>query len=187
MAHPHSIWVAWVLAFLQWGIDQNIALSTIKGQVSALAVIFQQPLAAHSLICNFIQGVPDVALPVLLLMPPLNVNLSLSVLQKLSFESIPGIPLPTLSQKVAYLAAMTSAQGVSELAALYCKPPYLVIHKDWVVLCPSLSFLPKMVSAFHLHENIVLPSLCPRLLYPKEVQLPSDLGVFIRYGPVLEI
>lgn len=42
-----------------------------------------------------------------------------------------------------------------------CKDPFLVLHKDKKFLRPLASFLPKMVSFFHLNQNIVLPSLCP--------------------------
>lgn len=53
--------------------------------------------------------------------------------------------------------AITSAWRVSLLAALSCKSPYLVLHKDKAVLRPHPLFLPKVVSAFHLNEDIVLP------------------------------
>lgn len=97
----------------------------------------------------------------------------LSVLQKPPFEYIREIPLLTLSQKVVFLVAITSARRVSELAALSCKSPYLVLHKDKAVLRPQTSFLPKVVLAFHLNEDIVLPSLCPKPTHPKEVALHS--------------
>lgn len=48
--------------------------------------------------------------PVRYLLPPWDLNLVLSVLHKLPFENIWEIPLPTLSQKVAFLVAITSAR-----------------------------------------------------------------------------
>lgn len=80
--HPRSFSVARILAFLQQGVEQKLALSTIKGQVSALAVFFQRPLATHSLVRTFIQGVRHVAPPVRSLLPSWDLNLVLSVLQK---------------------------------------------------------------------------------------------------------
>ena len=68
-----------ILAFLQLGVEMKLALSTIKGQVSALSVLFQRPLATHSLVRGFIQGVTWLNPPV---KPPLNpwdLNLVLSV------------------------------------------------------------------------------------------------------------
>lgn len=85
----------------------------------------------------------------------------LSVLQKPPFENNWEIPLLTLLLKVNFImsVAFNSAPRVSELAAFSCTP-YLVVHKDEVVLRPCPSFLPKVVSDFHLNEDIVLPSLC---------------------------
>lgn len=119
------------------------------------------------------QGVQHVVPPVRPPLPPWDLNLVLSPLQKPLFENIREIPLLTLSQKVVFLVAITSARRVSELVALFCKSPYLIIHRDKVVLRPQPSFLPKVVSAFHLNEDIVLPSLCPKPTHPKEVALHS--------------
>ena len=69
--------------------------------------------------------------------------------------------------------AIASVRRVSELVTLSCKAPYLVIHEDKVVLWPQPSFLPKVVSAFQINEDIVLPSLCPRPKNPKEATLHS--------------
>ncbi|CAJ0916307.1 unnamed protein product, partial [Ranitomeya imitator] len=44
--------------------------------------------------------------------------------------------------EVAFLVAITSIWRVSELAALSCRPPFLVLHQDKVVLRPPPSFLP---------------------------------------------
>lgn len=70
-----------------------------------------------------------------------------------------------------FLVAITSARRVLELAALSCHVPYLVIHEDKVVLRPCPLFLPKVVSDFHIKEDIVLPSLCPRPQHPREFAL----------------
>ena len=58
--------------------------------------------------------------------------------------------------------AMASARRVSELAALSCKEPYLILHKDSVILRPQPSFLPKVISSFHLNQDLVLPSFFPK-------------------------
>ncbi|CAJ0933078.1 unnamed protein product [Ranitomeya imitator] len=71
----------------------------------------------------------------------------------------------------AFLVAITSIRGVSELAALSCRPPFLVIRQDKVVFRPPPSFLPKVVSTFHLNEDIVLPSFCSAPTHPLERSL----------------
>ena len=135
----------------------KLALSTIKEQILALSVFFQRPLASHSLVRAFIQGVVKINLPVKSPLCPLDLNLVLSVLQKKPVEPIRHIHLIILSKKLAFLIAISSARRVSELAALSCKEPYLICHKDKIVLRPHPTFLPKVVSAFHLNQDIVLP------------------------------
>ena len=66
------------------------------------------------------------------------------------------------------MVAMASARRVSELAALSCGEPYLILHKDRVVLRPHPSFLPKVVSSFHLNQDLILPSFFPRPTSRKE-------------------
>lgn len=56
------------------------------------------------------------------------------------------------------LVVITSVSNVSELAALSCMEPFLVLHRDKVVLGPKPSFLPKVVYPFHLNGDIVFPS-----------------------------
>ena len=144
--HSRTCVVYRILLSLQQGVVQALALRTVRSQISALAVYFQRPLAAHSLIRTFVQGIRHVAPPVRPPLPSWDLNLVLSALQRAPFEDIREIPLLTLSQKVVFLVAITSIRRVSELAALSCKAPYLVIHQDKAVLRPQPSFLPKVVS-----------------------------------------
>lgn len=72
---------------------------------------------------------------------------------------------------MAFLFAITSVRKVSDLAALSCKEPYLILHHDKVVLRPVPSFLPKAVSEFHLNQDIVLPSFFSQPGSPEEKQL----------------
>lgn len=59
-----------------------------------------------------------------------------------SFEPI-YISLVLLTQKVIFLVVITPTRRVLELAALFCKELFLVLHHDKVVLRPLPSFLPK--------------------------------------------
>lgn len=50
-----------------------------------------------------------------------------------SFKPFRHIPLSTLTHKVDFLDAITSARRVSELVALTCTETFLVLHDDKVV------------------------------------------------------
>ncbi|KAM4703053.1 transmembrane gamma-carboxyglutamic acid protein 2 [Rhinophrynus dorsalis] len=92
--------------------------------------------------------------------PPSDLNL---VLQQLAshpyFEPLDSISLKHLTLKTAFLTAVTSARRVSELQALEAVSPFLVFHQDKVVLRPKASFRSKVISQFHLNQDIVLPSV----------------------------
>lgn len=64
--------------------------------------------------------------------------------------------------------AITSILRVLKLAALSMVSPYMVIYKDKVVFRLPLDFMPKVVSAFHINEEIVVPSFCPNPVHPME-------------------
>lgn len=96
-----------------------------------------------------------------LLIAVLDLRMVLSVFQLPPFEKIREIPL-LRCLKVAFLL---------ELVALSCRFPYLVLYKDKVVLRPCPFFLPKVISAFQLNEDIILPSPYPHQSHPKEIAL----------------
>ena len=60
------------------------------------------------------------------------------------------------------------AHHASELCALGNDEPYLKFHRDKVTLCPDIRFLPKVVSAFHVNQDINLPSFVPSPSTPLE-------------------
>ena len=173
---PRKYTIGRILEFLQLGVEKGLAVGTIKGQVSALSVFFQRPLAAHSLMKSFLQGVIRVNPPIKAPLYPWDLNLVLSALQRQPFEPLSVIPLVLLTRKLVFLVAMASARRVSELAALSCKAPYLLLHKDRVVLRPLPSFLPKVVSNFHLNQDVILPSFFPKPS-SKEERLLHSLDV----------
>lgn len=57
---------------------------------------------------------------------------------------------------------------MSELQALTSEPPYTIFHKNKVQLSPHPAFLPKVVSHFHVSQDIFLP-----VFYLKPRQLPQ--------------
>ncbi|XP_077133659.1 uncharacterized protein LOC143788135 [Ranitomeya variabilis] len=158
---PLQFSIPHILEFLQSGVDLGLALSSLKGQISALSVLFQRRIANRLQVRTFIQGVSHMVPPYKMPLEPWDLNLVLCALQEPPFEPLKEVSLLFLSWKIAFLVAVTSIRRVSELAALSCKPPFLVFHQDKVVLRTCPTFLPKVVSSFHLNEEIVLPSLCP--------------------------
>lgn len=64
--------------------------------------------------------------------------------------------------KVAFLVAVTSARQVSEFRALSSNPTYTVFHKDKVQLRLHPAFLLKVISHFHLLQEVFLPVFCPK-------------------------
>ncbi|XP_018412454.1 PREDICTED: catechol O-methyltransferase-like [Nanorana parkeri] len=101
----------------------------MKGQISALTVMFQPPLASNALVRTFVQGVMRIAPPVHSPLAPWDLNLVLSVPQDSPFEPLHELPLLSLSQKVAFLVAITSVGRVSELAALQVAVSGLILDK----------------------------------------------------------
>ena len=77
------------------------------------------------------------------------------------FEPFACMSLNLLSFKTLFLVAITSARRVSELATLRADAPYIQFHPDKVTLYPNVSFLPKVVSSFHVNQPLILPILFP--------------------------
>eukprot|EP00079_Xenopus_tropicalis_P032144 XP_017945915.1 PREDICTED: uncharacterized protein LOC101734340 [Xenopus tropicalis] len=163
--------VPMVLQFLQDGLKKGLSLGTLKVQVSALSILLQSRLALQEDVRTFLQGVAHIAPPVRSPVPPWDLNAVLSALINSSFEPLPIVELRWLTWKVVFLLAISSARRVSELNALSCESPYLIFHEEKAVLRTMPSFLPKVVSSFHLNEEIVIPSFCSSPKNEKEARL----------------
>ncbi|CAJ0944049.1 unnamed protein product [Ranitomeya imitator] len=109
------------------GLDSGLALSSLKGQ---------KTLASRPQVKTFPQGVAHAVPPYRAPVDSWDLNLVLDFLRVSPCEPLREIPLLVLSWKVAFLVAITSIHCVSELAALSCRPPFLVIYQDKVVLRP---------------------------------------------------
>lgn len=70
--------------------------------------------------------------------------------------------------KVLFLVAITSTRRISELSALSVAKHLCIFHKYKVVLRTDPSFLPKVLSHFHVQQELVLPIFCPDSKHPKE-------------------
>lgn len=71
----------------------KLAFSTIKCLISALSILFHRPIASHSSVLAFVQGVIRTALSVRPPLCPWDLNLVLAVRQKQPFEPMWHIPL----------------------------------------------------------------------------------------------
>ncbi|XP_041425895.1 uncharacterized protein LOC121395697 [Xenopus laevis] len=160
-----------VLSFLQRGLQLGLKLSSLKVQVSALSVLLQSRLALDDSVRTFLQGVAHVAPPFRPPTPSWDLNIVLDALLDPPFEPLASVSDDWLTRKVVFLVAISSARRVSELCALSCDPPFLVFHRDKAVLRTVPSFLPKVVTSFHINQEIVVPSLCPDPKNDKERRL----------------
>lgn len=77
------------------------------------------------------------------------------------FKPAATCDLHLLSWKTLFLVAITSAWRVSELAALDSRREFLSFLPHAVRLSTHCTFLPKVVSAFHLQADLMLPDFYP--------------------------
>ncbi|XP_078246058.1 uncharacterized protein LOC140704554 [Pogona vitticeps] len=153
-----------LLIYLRHLFDLGLSVSTLK--VYAAAIVVHQPsgsssaqLFTHPTVKTFFKGLMNARPPVRAPIPQWSLTLVLNALMKHPFEPMSSCDLKFLSLKTLFLVAITSARRASELAALRSDSPYLQFYKDKVVLFPDISFLPKVVSEFHLNQPISLPTL----------------------------
>uniref|UniRef100_A0A803JK98 Reverse transcriptase domain-containing protein n=1 Tax=Xenopus tropicalis TaxID=8364 RepID=A0A803JK98_XENTR len=160
-----------VLDFLQSGLHKGLRLGSLKSQISALSILFQERIAHHNDIRTFLQGVSRIKPPFRHPVPPWDLNLVLNALTEPPFEPLDSADLCVLTWKTVFLIAISSIRRVSELSALSCSPPFLIFQEDRAVLRTAPGFLPKVVSPFHINTEISLPSFCNKPSNEKEAKL----------------
>ncbi|KAM4690422.1 uncharacterized protein WCC33_017807 [Rhinophrynus dorsalis] len=157
-----SIAAPQILEFLQTGFQKGLKPASLKVQLSALSAILATPFADNFLIKKYMTAICKIKPTIRDTVPSWDLNL---VLQQLSshpyFEPLESISIKHLTLKTVLLTAVTSARRVSELQALMATSPCLIFHQDKVVLKPNPAFRSKVISHFHLNQEIVLPSFCP--------------------------
>lgn len=144
----------------------GLSLSSIRVHLAAISAFHPGERGAsvfvNPLVGRFLKGMdrlfPHVSPPT----PAWDLNLVLSVLSGPPFEPLTSCSLLYLSYMTAFLVVITSARRVSQLRALTSEPPYTVFYKDKVQLRPHLAFLPKVVSQFHMGQDIFLPVFYPK-------------------------
>ncbi|XP_041417586.1 uncharacterized protein LOC121393347 [Xenopus laevis] len=171
-----------LLEFLQEGVSLGLSLGSLRSQISALSILFQRRLAFLSDVKTFLQRVAHVAPPFRKPVATWDLTLVLKALQRAPFEPMKSIPLQWVTWKTVFLIAIASARRVSENSALSCRTPFLTFHSDRAVLRTVPTFLPKVVSAFHINQEITIPTFCPLPANPKEAALHSlDLVCALKF------
>ncbi|XP_043395022.1 uncharacterized protein LOC122464389 [Chelonia mydas] len=169
---------------------QGLVPSSVKVHLAAISA-FHPPVQGHTVFFHamtgqFLKGLdrlfPYSRPPV----PQWELNLVLARLTGPLFEPLATCSWSHLSWKVAFLVAITSARQVSELRALTSESLYTVFHKDKVQLRPHPAFLPKVVSAYHMGQDIFLPVLCPKSHAPSEEHCLHTLDVWRALALYLE-
>lgn len=165
-----------LLRFLLYLFRRNLSHSTLRVYVAAVAA--HQPSGAvagslfkHDVIKRFLTGLKNIRPSAAPLPPQWSLQLVLHCLARPPFEPMASSSEEHLTLKTVFLVAITSARRASELAALRAGPPYIQFHPDKVTLYTDVSFVPKVASAFHQRQPIILPSFFPRPTSPLERRL----------------
>lgn len=161
-----------VLGFLQAGLDKGLTPATLRRQVAALATVVPsdryRSISCDPRIKDFLHGATNISPPTVHRYPSWDLPLVLQALTVEPFEPLASVGLKYLSFKVAFLLAITSARRVSELAALSIRRDLCIFHSDRVVMRLDPSFMPKINSAFHRSQELVLPDFCPHPRHSRE-------------------
>lgn len=168
---PEHCSIAKVLDFLQAGLDKGLRPATLKVHISARSSFFSRSLASDPWVARFIRGAERILPTRRITTLPWDLSLVLSALTKPPFEPIEDILVKFLTLKEAFLVAITTARRIGKLSALVINQPHTQILDDKIILRPD--FLPKVVSAFHRNQEIILPSFCGAASYSKEKNFHS--------------
>ncbi|XP_042314487.1 DIS3-like exonuclease 2 [Sceloporus undulatus] len=155
---PHQVSIPTVLEFLMTLADAGLSLSSVKCYLSAISSHYlfngKPSLFGDPLIWRFLKGFNNLHPPVSVPAPTWSLDVVVACLASKLFESMATTDLRLLTWKTAFLVAITSAH-----------------RADKVVLRTDITFLPKIVSAFHMNQNIVLPTLAPNPTTDSERQI----------------
>lgn len=175
-----------ILPYLLHLAKSGLQFTSIKVHLAAITAYRKSPTQESffqmPVVKDFLEGLKKVYPPVRAPSPPWERNVVLTKLMGAPFEPIHRSSLQHLSWKVAFLVAITSARRVSEIQALCCKEPYTVFHLNRVVLRTHPSFLPKVISDFHINQEITLPTFFSNPSSPPERALHSlDLKRVLKF------
>ena len=166
-----------ILTFILYLFNFGLVHSTIKVYIAAI-VAHQPPrsssakLFPHPTLKRFLKGLQNIHPPSQKIVPQWSLQLVLQALTKPPFEPMATCNENLFSLKTAFLVPTTSARKASELSALRSDSPYLQMHPDKVTLYLDMSFLPRVVSEFHVNQ-LILPTFFPSPFTPIERKLHS--------------
>lgn len=135
-----------VLDFLQARAGLNLAVSTLKVQVSALSSFLNQRLSEEPLVKRFLASISRKRVPKSRRFPPWDLSTVLESLCKTLFEPTEKLPIKLLTLKTVVLVALVSVRRVGEIQALSVIEPFCIILQDKIILSLDQAFLPKVPS-----------------------------------------
>ncbi|XP_041437519.1 uncharacterized protein LOC108707890 isoform X1 [Xenopus laevis] len=162
-----------IIEFLQAGVERNLSISTLKGQVTAISAHTDFHWASGILLKRFFQGLKKLCPIIRSEVPPWDLSLVLKALMEHTFEPLEEASLKNLCLKTVFLLAITSARRVGELQALSIKSSKLSFFPDKVVLRTEDRFIPKVPSRFHQQQELILPAFYPEPQNQQEEKLHS--------------
>lgn len=170
--HPNSAGLSVILDFLLHLKDNGLSYSSLKVYLVTLSAyhvkIESFSAFSHPTTKCFMKGLLHTFPPRTRKAQTWDLALVLRCLTRAPFEPAASCELKMLSWKTLFLVAITSARRVSELAALDSRPPFMVFQPHAVQLSTNISFLPKVVSEFHINSEIILPDFCPNPATPRD-------------------
>ncbi|XP_041446855.1 uncharacterized protein LOC121403130 [Xenopus laevis] len=158
-----------VLEFLQEGLSKGLQYRTLKVHVAALSAMTGIRWAEDPLVKRFFSATLKICPPKRTLSPAWDLPMVLKALCEHPFEPLQEASLWLVTLKTLFLVAIVSAARVSLLHALSVEEQNISFWPDKVILKPPDSFLPKVVSTFHLAQDIIIP------IIPEEPNLSSKL------------
>lgn len=96
------------------------------------------------------------------IVPKWSWSLVLLQLTEPCFETIATCSFQVLTFKTAFLVTVTSTEWISNLTALKADYPFLQFYDNRVTLQPSVKYLPKVVSKFHLGQDFFCQFFLPK-------------------------
>lgn len=147
--------------------ERALATNTIKGYLTAIgkrhATVLVQgkkvPVTEAPHVQRWVQGLMLVQPPKRIVVPAWSLEVVLSALKKPPFyhQNLQKLELKYLTQRTAFLVALTTARRASEVHALSFSMTQW--SSDQVTLFVHPDFVPKCHSEWHMSQAIVLPSL----------------------------
>ncbi|XP_064409347.1 uncharacterized protein LOC135354804 [Latimeria chalumnae] len=162
---PFSCSVNLVLEYLLSLSEGSLQTSSVRVHLAAISAFHARvggsSLSQLCVVKRFQKGLLLSKPPIKKPLAQWDINLVLAKLMEPPFEPAESVELRLLSWKTLFLVAITSARRISELQALVVHEPFTRFLRDKVVLRTHPQFLLKVVSEFHINQEIFLPVLFP--------------------------